>query len=147
MIKHSILRKLNVLFYIIRKESTSLAELSQQLNIPKRTVKEDLKNINELMQDEFLLDNFLLSSRQGVITIHPDYQQDAVKNAYSLKLSLLKSQMIFNLCVLLITNVTISKDELLDTLFISDAYLTKLTVQLKQFLKRYRIEIDSTNDH
>lgn len=104
MIKHSILRKLNVLFYIIRKESTSLAELSQQLNIPKRTVKEDLKNINELMQDEFLLDNFLLSSRQGVITIHPDYQQDAVKNAYSLKLSLLKSQMIFNLCVLLITN-------------------------------------------
>ena len=147
MIKHSILRKLNVLFYIIRKESTSLAELSQQLNIPKRTVKEDLKNINELMQDEFLLDNFLLSSRQGVITIHPDYQQDAVKNAYSLKLSLLKSQMIFNLCVLLITNATISKDELLDTLFISDAYLTKLTVQLKQFLKRYRIEIDNTNDH
>lgn len=147
MIKKSILRKLNLLFYIIRKEQTSLVELAKHLDVPKRTVKEDLKTINELMADEFSLSNFLLSSRQGVITIHPDYQQDAVKNAYALKLSLLKNQMIFNFCVLLITNVSISKDELLDNLFISDVYLSKLTSQLNEFLKRYRLKIGIRNEH
>lgn len=147
MIKQSILRKLNLLFYIIRKEKTSLTELSEHLKVPKRTVKEDLKTINELMADEFSLSTFLLSSRQGVITIHPDYQQDAVKNAYALKLSLLKNQTIFNFCVLLITNVTISKDELLDSLFISEVYLSKLTVQLNTFLKRYGLKVGIKNDH
>ncbi|WP_177183994.1 helix-turn-helix domain-containing protein [Enterococcus malodoratus] len=147
MIKNVILRKLNLLFYIIRKEQTSLAELSERLEIPKRTVKEDLKRINELMEDEFLLTNFLVSSRHGVISIHPEYQQDAVKNAYALKLSLLKSQVIFNFCVLLITKVTISKDDLLNTLFISEAYLAKLTVQLSGFLKRYKIKILIDYDH
>ncbi len=146
MIKASILRKLNVLFYIIRTEGTSLTELSENFTIPKRTVKEDLKTINELMKDEFSMKDYLVSSRQGVISINPAYQQDAVKTAYGLKLSLLKSQVIFNYCVLLITKVVICKDELLDTLFISEAYLAKLTAQLREFLLPYEIEITIEND-
>ncbi|MFV0559721.1 MAG: helix-turn-helix domain-containing protein [Enterococcus sp.] len=146
MLKSYIKRILELMFLIIRKDSTSLKELSEELQTSKRTIKEDIIRLNRLINEQFSIKEFIVSNRSGVITINPLYQKDALKYSYAFKLAILKSSVSFNYCVLLTTHATITKDELLNSLYISDSYLSKQTHQLNTFFTQFGIRIASTHE-
>lgn len=145
MIKHFVKRELMIAFSIINKQSTSLTELSTELEIPKRTIKEDMIKLNKLFEELFGKDDFIVSSKQGTISINEAYRHDSIQYFYELKLALLKNSTMFNYCVLLATNSSLTRDQLLDSLFISEVYLSKLTKKLNLFLKKFDILIHTVN--
>lgn len=147
LIPNYLKKELNILFFIIKRNATSLNEITKIMGIPKRTVKEKIKRINNTYMEYLSIENFIISTNSGTISIHSDYRKEAVKYAYTLKLHLLKTITLFNYCVLLVTNFSIKKELLIEQMFISENYLTRLTQQLNAFLANYDIHITTDNGH
>lgn len=143
MIRPSIRRILELTFFIIAQEDTSITAIAAHFSVPKRTVKEDLLKANQYFMDQLGLADFFTSNYRGVITVNPDYQATAVQHAYEMKLALLKTQTIFNLCVLFCTRTSLTRDEILETLFISEGHLSKLLTKLRLYLQPFSIEISN----
>ena len=147
MLAKHLRRRLELLFFFLKKQETSIKEISSVLNISQRTVKEDIIKLNIAFKDHLNLPHFIHSQTSGNIQINPDYKESAVNHAYKLKLLLLKQVSSFNLLILLATQVSISKSEILQQLFITEAYLQKLTQQLNLYLQTYRIQIVQNKGH
>lgn len=129
-------KELSVLFFVINKQKTSLNEISNTLSLSKRMAKESIMTINNHCDQIFIV-----SDNSGAITIHPELKMNALSHAYKLKLSLLKNNVLFNYCVLLITKPKIEREKILEQLFISRTYLNKLTRQLRTFFSHFNFTI------
>ncbi|WP_420911968.1 helix-turn-helix domain-containing protein [Listeria grandensis] len=97
--------------------------------------------INQSFDQYLTMKDFITSDNTGTIRVNQQYEKKAVECSYILKLKLLKLVVIFNYAVLLTTRSVITKQEVLDLLFISESYFTKLTYKLNTFLKPYHIKI------
>ena len=135
--------ELEILFYIVKRAHTSLNEISSNLKISKRTVKENLIKINQEFEDTYQIQHFIVSNNNGIVCVNPAYRKSAVEYAYTLKLNLLKNNVQFNYCVQLVTHSSIDKNELIKVLYISEHYLVKITKQLNNFFKIFDIVIVS----
>ena len=133
--------ELEILFYIVKRAHTSLNEISSNLKISKRTVKENLIKINQEFEDTYQIQHFIVSNNNGIVCVNPAYRKSAVEYAYTLKLNLLKNNVQFNYCVQLVTHSSIDKNELIKVLYISEHYLVKITKQLNNFFKIFDIVI------
>lgn len=131
-----------VLYFIIGKKETSLSSISEFINMSNRLIKETIIDINEHFHTIFNKPEFVSSSNFGVVTINKKYEEHALSDINKLKLLLLKENPLFNLCYLLTTNTSIIRDDLLNQLFISEAYLGKLTSQLRKFLINFGLNIE-----
>lgn len=134
-------KELNILFFIIKKKDTSLREISSYLGISIQTVKSNILRINQSFDQYLDIKDFITSDNTGTIRVNQQYEKKAVECSYILKLKLLKLVAVFNYTVLLTTRPVIMKQEVLDALFISESYLTKLTYKLNTFLKPYHIKV------
>ncbi|HAP4842879.1 TPA: hypothetical protein IUX64_002268, partial [Enterococcus faecalis] len=105
--------ELEILFYIVKRAHTSLNEISSNLKISKRTVKENLIKINQEFEDTYQIQHFIVSNNNGIVCVNPAYRKSAVEYAYTLKLNLLKNNVQFNYCVQLVTHSSIDKNELI----------------------------------
>ncbi|MBC1474596.1 M protein trans-acting positive regulator [Listeria grandensis] len=141
MIPDYLQKELNILFFIIKKDKTSLRDISTSLGISKQTVKSNMVRINQSFDQYLTMKDFITSDNTGTIRVNQQYEKKAVECSYILKLKLLKLVVIFNYAVLLTTRSVMTKQEVLDLLFISESYFTKLTHKLNTFLKPYHIKI------
>jgi Transcriptional antiterminator len=141
MIAKHLKRRIELLFFFLKKTETSIKEISEILAISQRTAKEDIIKLNLAFHDHLNLPQFILSQTSGVITINPTYKEHAVNDAYKLKLILLKQSASFNFLILLTTQGTVDKSVVLEKLFITEAYLQKITQQLNKYLKKYQLQI------
>ena len=137
MIPDYLKKELSVLFFIINKDQTTTSEISQKLELTKRTVRETLSTINTHFEEHQKLKDFVLIKKSGIIQIHCDFKSNALAAAYTLKLQLLKSSVLFNYTVLLLTRTSLTKDEVLSELFISSSYLNRLTQKLNKFFSDF----------
>lgn len=137
-------RELMVLFYVINKNETSTDEISQNLSISKRAVKETISTINQHFVEYQNIEKFILIEKTGIIQIRSELKSNALSDAYELKLCLLKNTALFNYCVLLVTRSSITKDEIMEELFISLSYLNKLTQQLNQYFSAFGFGVTNT---
>lgn len=145
MIPEYLRRELLILFYIINKNNTTTAEISKSLNLSKRSVKETLSTINKHFQTYRNIEHFITLETSGAIKIHSCLKENAISEAYNLKLALLKTTIIFNYTVLLLTRSSINKEDIIDELNISTSYLNKLTKQLNTFFFTFRFTITKNN--
>ncbi|MGC3797552.1 helix-turn-helix domain-containing protein, partial [Enterococcus faecium] len=60
-------KELLVLQMVIQKNNCSLQELSNDLHIPKRTIKELIRKINVSLKQFLLIDEFIYSNHKGEI--------------------------------------------------------------------------------
>ncbi|WP_256972251.1 helix-turn-helix domain-containing protein, partial [Enterococcus faecium] len=60
-------KELLVLQMVIQKHNCSLQELSNDLHIPKRTIKELIRKINVSLKQFLLIDEFIYSNHKGEI--------------------------------------------------------------------------------
>ncbi|KGL38171.1 hypothetical protein DUK53_12385 [Listeria sp. SHR_NRA_18] len=134
-------KELNILFFVIKKKNTSLRDISSSLGISKQTVKSNVVRINQSFEQYLKMKDFISSDNTGTIRVKRQYEKQAVECSYILKLKLLKQVVIFNYAVLLTTRSVIKKQEIIELLFISESYFTKLTYKLNTFLKPYNIKI------
>ncbi|RCN90321.1 hypothetical protein B1143_05405, partial [Enterococcus faecium] len=58
-------KELLVLQMVIQKNNCSLQELSNDLHIPKRTIKELIRKIHVSLKQFFLIDQFILFNTKG----------------------------------------------------------------------------------
>ncbi|WP_314576399.1 helix-turn-helix domain-containing protein [Enterococcus gilvus] len=144
MIPNYLKKELNILFYVVRRKHTSLSEIAQTLDISKRTVKEDVIKINMAFSENFSVEDFFISNSSGVITVNSVYRFCALEYAYRIKLKLLQTNVLFNVCVQLTTHSQIDKEELLNKLYVSEHYLAKINQQLNDYFKVYNISIANT---
>lgn len=145
MLPNYLKRELSILFFVINKKQTTADEISQSLDFSKRIVKENLLIINKHFTEYLSIENFVLSKKTGIITVRPELRTNAVSYAYHLKLFLLKNNVLFNYCVLLVTSDTIEKSQILEKLFISPSYLHKLTQRLNTFFDPFDFKIIRAN--
>lgn len=145
MLPNYLKRELSILFFVINKKQTTTDEISQSLTFSKRVVKENLFIINKHFTEYLSIENFILSKKTGLITVRPELQTNAVSYAYHLKLFLLKNNVLFNYCVLLVTSEAIEKKQILEKLFISPSYLHKLTQRLNHFFEPFDFKVNRTN--
>lgn len=139
-------RELIILHMILTCKSTTLALLSEEMGIPKLTIKGDILKLNSYFVEYTKNENdLIISNNQGIITINPMFSDNIITYFYQLKLALSKNSNLFRLCVLLITNYTISKQDILDSLFISEAYLNKLCSQLNDYIAQFDLSVQRTN--
>lgn len=94
--------EIEVLFYIIKKKSTTLNDVSASLGVSKRIVKENIIKINTSMEDYFSVIGFIVSNNFGSICVNSNYKYCSLEYAYNLRLYLLKSNVLFNCCVKLV---------------------------------------------
>lgn len=72
-------RELMVLFYVINKSETSTDEISQNLSISKRAVKETISTINQHFVEYQNIEKFILIEKTGIIQIRSELKSNAVK--------------------------------------------------------------------
>ncbi|MGF2152725.1 hypothetical protein ACQUFB_15955 [Enterococcus casseliflavus] len=96
MIPNYLRREFHVLFFTINKKETRTEEISFNLKISKRAVRETIKTINEHFEELMKITDFVVSSRNGNIKIREEYWDCAISLAYTLKLLLLKKNIAFN---------------------------------------------------
>lgn len=135
-------REIMALYFIIGKKETSLDFISQFLNISKRLAKETIIGINEHFIKYLKKDEFVTSTNFGVVSINVKYRDRGLSDINKLKLFLLKENQLFNLCLLLSTNASIKRSDILKKLYISEAYLDKITIQLRNFLISFGLNMD-----
>ncbi|GEK36140.1 helix-turn-helix domain-containing protein [Enterococcus thailandicus] len=139
-------RELIILHIILTNKSTTLTLLSEEIAIPKLTIKGDILKLNNYFVEHTKNENdLIISNNQGIISINPMFSDNIITYFYQLKLALSNNSTLFRLCVLLLTNYSISKQQILDHLFISEAYLLKLCSQLNGYLSQFDLSVNSTN--
>jgi Mga helix-turn-helix domain. len=137
-------RRLHVLFFFLERNETTIAEIASSLKCSKRVIKDDLIYLNEMFELQLGLSDFILSHYSGIIEINPKYKTDRLHYVYTLKLILLKQSSLFNYMTLMTTYGKITREELLNKLFVTDTYLDKMTKQLNEYLSQYHIQIKAT---
>ncbi|WP_213497094.1 helix-turn-helix domain-containing protein [Lactococcus formosensis] len=137
-------RELRIIYFILGKDSTSISEISKKFSISKRLVKHSIININSHFTDLLHKKFFIQSNNLGIISINPHYKKTSLLDVNTLKLKLLKENSLFKLCLILITNTSISREKIIKNLYISDIYLDKLIHSLRKYLLTYNIFIKST---
>lgn len=146
MIPDYLAKELRVLFFIISKNKTSVNEISRNLRLTKRSVKEELLTINKHFEEFLKIKNFIQSDKTGVIQVHSNFKNTALNDASTLKLLLLKNCVTFNYTVLLITRISLTRSNILEELFISSSYLNKLTKKLNTFFSPFNFRIKYTDE-
>lgn len=141
MIPGYLRKELSVLFFIINKEQTTTNEISHELELTKRTVRETLSNINAHFEEHLKLKEFILVKKSGSIQIQHTFGKNALDFAYKLKLQLLKKNTSFNYTILLLTRTSLHQTEITNELFISVSYLNKLTHALNKFFSTFKFTI------
>lgn len=84
------------------KNNCSLQELSNDLHIPKRTIKELIRKINVSLKQFLLIDEFIYSNHKGEIQTKETDQTKKLAVFSKLKLCYLKESNRFNYLMLLI---------------------------------------------
>ncbi|GEU13490.1 aspartate aminotransferase [Bacillus anthracis] len=141
MIPAYLKKELSILFFIINKEQTSTSEISHELELPKRTVRETLSTINTHFEEHQMLKGFILIKKNGSVQIQSAYRTKSLDAAYNLKLQLLKKNTLFNYTILLLTRTSLDQKEVIEELFISTSYLNKLTLALNEFFSPFNFTI------
>ena len=141
-------KELLVLQMVIQKNNCSLQELSNDLHIPKRTIKELIRKINVSLKQFLLIDEFIYSNHKGEIQTKETDQTKKLAVFSKLKLCYLKESNRFNYLMLLINylQTAVPKKYLLEQLYISPSYLEKLTKQLNHSLKKFHLRILSVKN-
>ncbi|HAR1321298.1 TPA: M protein trans-acting positive regulator [Enterococcus faecium] len=141
-------KELLVLQMVIQKNNCSLQELSNDLHIPKRTIKELIRKINVSLKQFLLIDEFIYSNHKGEIQTKETGQTKKLAVFSKLKLCYLKESNRFNYLMLLINypQTAVPKKYLLEQLYISPSYLEKLTKQLNHSLKKFHLRILSVKN-
>lgn len=143
MIPDYLRKELAVLFFIINKNQTTTSEISHELELTKRMVRETLSTINVHFDEHQQIKEFILIKKSGHVQIHSSFKVQAIDAAYNLKLQLLKKNTLFNYTILLLTRASLNQMEILDELFISTSYLNKLTHTLNKYLSTFDFAIAS----
>lgn len=141
MIPNYLRKELSVLFFIINKDQTTTNEISNDLELTKRTVRETLSTINKHFEEYQMLKDFVIIEKSGIIQVHTIFKAKAIDLACNLKLQLLKKNTMFNYTILLLTRASLDKKEILNELFISPSYLNKLTQNLNEFFSAFNFTI------
>ncbi|OTP11434.1 hypothetical protein A5844_001569 [Enterococcus sp. 10A9_DIV0425] len=68
-------KELLVLYAITQHDTCSLQELSYDLRIPKRTIKELIRKLNLTIEQRLAISSFIYSTPKGEIKIDPSYQE------------------------------------------------------------------------
>ncbi|EPH93705.1 M protein trans-acting positive regulator [Enterococcus faecalis 13-SD-W-01] len=134
-------KELLVLYTLTQKQKCSLQKLSEHLDIPKRTVKELIRKLNTAISYHLGIDTFILSTAKGEILISPAYAKNGMMVLYKLRICYFKESQRFNYLLLLIEYPVLSKEFLLEELFISASYLDKLTNQINEKIKKYHLQV------
>lgn len=138
-------RELEVLFTLTQVNTTSLSDLSNDLNISQRLIREAILNLNSNIYHYFGLQKFITSNYNGEISIQSDFKSDALHYFYLLKLNYLNESVKFKLLVLLSTQCTVDRDTVLSSLYISESYLTKMIRHLNISFENYNFQIQTEN--
>lgn len=141
-------KELLVLYEIIQSDTCSLQDLSNKLVIPKRTVKDLIRKLNQAISQLFEFHTFIYSNHKGEIQISEDYEETKMEVFYRLKLVFLRESQRFNYLLLLMDSpdVSVAKEELSQKLYISSSYLEKLTTRINKDLKKFHLQIISSNN-
>lgn len=134
-------KELLVLYTLTQKQKCTLQKLSEQLDIPKRTVKELIRKLNTAISYHLEIDTFILSTAKGEILISPAHAENGMLILYKLRICYFKESQRFNYLLLLIEYPVLSKEFLLEELFISASYLDKLTNQINEKIKKYHLQV------
>lgn len=138
--------RLNVLFNYIRKnEYTSVNQLESLLNITDRTIRNDIQEINDVLENSGAL--IKLKRNYGyyieVIDEHnyKKFIEEFDKEDYgSIELDSSGSRLRYILNMLLSTNEYIPMDDLADAVFISKNTLNKYIKTIKKIVQKYNLE-------
>lgn len=141
MIPDYLRKELSVLFFIINKEQTTTIEISHELELTKRTVRETISTINTHFEEHQKIKNFIVINKSGSVQIQSTFELTALDSAYNLKLQLLKKNTLFNYSILLLTRTSLDQTEVTEELFISISYLNKLTHTLNKFFTTFNFTI------
>ncbi|OTP25225.1 helix-turn-helix domain-containing protein [Enterococcus mundtii] len=144
MIPDYLRKELAVLFFIVNKDQTTTADISRDLKLSKRTVREAISTIKKHLEEHQDLKDFIVIKKSGIIQIHPTFKSKAIDVAYNLKLQLLKRNMMFNYTVLLLTRTSLDKNTIINELFISTSYLNKITQNLNELFSAFDFTITIT---
>lgn len=141
-------KELLVLYEIIQNETCSLQYLSNKLVIPKRTVKDLIRKLNQAISQLFEFHSFIYSTHKGEIQINKNYEKIKMQVFYRLKLVFLRESQRFNYLLLLMDSpdASIAKEKLSQKLYISSSYLEKLTTRINKDLKKFNLQIISSNN-
>ncbi|ELS0477868.1 helix-turn-helix domain-containing protein [Enterococcus faecalis] len=143
MIPDYLRKELSVLFFIINKKQTTTNEISHELELTKRTVRETISTINTHFEEHQKCKDFIVIKKSGSVQIQSAFKLTALNYAYNLKLQLLKKNTLFNYTILLLTRTSINQTEIINELFISISYLNKLTNTLNKFFSTFNFTISS----
>ncbi|GEK37455.1 helix-turn-helix domain-containing protein [Enterococcus thailandicus] len=141
-------KELLVLYEIIQSDTCSLQDLSNKLVIPKRTVKDLIRKLNQAISQLLEFHSFIYSTHKGEIQINEHYEKTKMQVFYYLKLIFLRESQRFNYLLLLMDSLdaSVAKEELTQKLYISSSYLEKLTTRINKDLKKFNLQIISSNN-
>ncbi|MEA4830571.1 MAG: ribonuclease P protein component, partial [Enterococcus thailandicus] len=81
------------LYEIIQSDTCSLQDLSNKLVIPKRTVKDLIRKLNQAISQLLEFHSFIYSTHKGEIQINEHYEKTKMQVFYYLKLIFLRESI------------------------------------------------------
>lgn len=146
LVSHQIRREVMLLYIVTTSKETSFSILSEQLDIPKRRISADISKLNRISDQIFDFDmKLILTNKAGIVKINPPLQDESIEYYYRLKFALLNESSLYQLCIVLVINGQVHKNEIIDRLFISTHYLIKLCQQLNTYLSTFNLSVKKKN--
>ncbi|MBO0480985.1 helix-turn-helix domain-containing protein [Candidatus Enterococcus courvalinii] len=146
LISNKTKRELTLLHLIMTSKKTSFDILSKEMKISKRTIGEDITKINSIFHQQFdYKRKIILTNTSGSIKINSPFSDDPISYYYHLKFYLLNESILYQLCILLVTNGEIHQNHLIERLYISTHYLVKLRQQLNKYLSVFDLFLKKEN--
>jgi|GEM_PF-4692502 len=140
-------KELYILYYILSSEASSLKTIEEDIGIPVRNAKAIIYRLNKAIEEKLNDKNFLYATNHGNIMVDSIYEQRKFEVFFKLRLAFYEESSMYKMLIFLINHPAITRDELVDRLFISTSSFNRIYQDLNRFLKQFELRIIGKNNH
>lgn len=137
-------KDLKVLLLLCTSTTLTSTTIQCKTDIPSRSVKEVIRRLNQSIYDTFQLENFICSNNKGEIFLNFKFQKFKFEVLYKLQLLWYKESFSMQLLLLIITQKTITRNEVMNKFFISESAFQKLLLKTNRYLSKFSFKIKSS---
>lgn len=134
------------LLKLLSEKNMSTKEVGKKLDIPYRTIRGYVGNINKTMHDIFQIEEMIVKGKAGDLRLNPKYRKDFDDYYNRLKLIYLKDTHEFIILVKIAARGDLVITELCDELNFSISYLRQIIRSINDHLNEHNLRIKTKDN-
>jgi len=138
--------KINLLYLFYNQQNLNIEEISNTLNCSKRTVSRYINELNTEIFELMDISNLIIKDSSKTCYLNHLFREQLPRIYGEINYLYLKDSTSFNIILLILSNGSISIDEVCDSLYISKSHAYHLIQELNILIMNFGIKIGQNAD-